>query len=72
MVRLVQNPADVAPFVPMLLPALERVIDEIVDQEVCGVVKDARKVLLKAMGEGNVESGRIYTFARVYSVVRQL
>lgn len=54
MCRLVQNPADVAPFVPLLLPSLERVIDEIVDAEVCEVVKAAREVLLKAMGEGNV------------------
>jgi len=37
MCRLVQEPADVAPFVPMLLPALEKVIDEIVDLEVCNI-----------------------------------
>eukprot|EP01034_Spumella_vulgaris_P022426 gene22426-28551_t len=53
MCRLVQEPAFVAPFVPMLLPALDKVIDEIVDQEVCGVVQEARAVLLKAMGDGN-------------------
>jgi len=54
MCRLVVNPSDVAPFVPFLLPALDKVIDEIVDAEVCEVAKAAREVLLKAMGEGGV------------------
>ena len=54
MCRLVVNPSDVAPFVPFLLPALDKVIDEIVDAEVCDVAKAAREVLLKAMGEGGV------------------
>jgi hypothetical protein len=34
MCRLVREPADVAPFIPLLLPALDKVIDEIVDAEV--------------------------------------
>ena len=54
MCRLVTTPSDVAPFVPLLLPALERVIDELVDAEVCEVAKAAREVLLKAMSEGFV------------------
>ena len=54
MCRLVTTPSDVAPFVPLLLPALERVIDELVDEEVCEVAKAAREVLLKAMSEGFV------------------
>jgi len=54
MCRLVVNPVDVAPFVPFLLPALDKVIDEIVDAEVCDVAKASREVLLKAMGEGGV------------------
>lgn len=52
MCRLVQRPADVAPFKDMLLPFLEKVIDELVDEEVCEVAKTARDVLLKALGEG--------------------
>lgn len=48
MCRLVQNPTDVAPFMPLLLPALDKVIDEIVDAEVCDVAKDAREILLNA------------------------
>mmetsp|Transcript_4722 Transcript_4722/g.10315 ORF Transcript_4722/g.10315 Transcript_4722/m.10315 type:complete len:1185 (-) Transcript_4722:291-3845(-) len=55
MCRLVQNPADVAPFKEMLLPSLERVIDELVDREVCDVAIAAREILLKALGEGNVD-----------------
>ena len=53
MCRLVREPADVAPFMPLLLPALEKMIDEIVDEEVCSVAKTARGILLKAFGEAN-------------------
>jgi len=53
MCRLVREPADVAPFMPLLLPALEKMIDEIVDEEVCSVAKAARGILLKAFGEAN-------------------
>lgn len=52
MCRLVQVPSDVAPFMPLLLPALDKVIDELVDAEVCDVAKAARAILLKAFGEG--------------------
>ena len=53
MCRLVREPADVAPFIPLLLPALDKLIDEVVDEEVCSVAKAARNVLLKAFGEAN-------------------
>ena len=53
MCRLVTEPACVAPFVPMLLPYLNRAVDEVVDAEVVGVCKEARAVLLKAMGEAS-------------------
>jgi elongation factor 3 len=51
MCRLVTEPACVAPFVPMLLPYLNRAVDEVPDAEVVEVCKEARAVLLKAMGE---------------------
>lgn len=54
MCRLVTDPSDVAPFAPMLLPFLNKVIDEIVDAEVKEVSIAARAILLKAMGEGKV------------------
>jgi len=56
MCRLVQDPSDVAPFIPLLLPALDKMIDEIVDEEVCQVGKEARSILLLANGEGTVTS----------------
>eukprot|EP00605_Chrysophyceae_sp_TOSAG23-4_P000425 GSChrysophyteH1.ASY1.ANO1.482.1 assembled CDS len=52
MCRLVQEPQDVKPFVPMLLPYLDRAIDEVADEEVVEVCRAAREVLLNAMGEG--------------------
>lgn len=55
MCRLVQNPSDVAPFKEMLLPALDKVIDELVDAEVCDVAKAAREILLQALGEGRAQ-----------------
>jgi len=54
MCRLVTDPSDVAPFAPMLLPFLNKVIDEIVDEEVKEVSVAARAILLRALGEGNV------------------
>jgi elongation factor 3 len=51
MCRLIQEPADVAPFIPLLLPVLERVIDEIADVEVAGVAKEAHATVLRAIGE---------------------
>ena len=56
MCRLVQDPSDVAPFVPLLLPSLDKVIDELVDVEVCEVATAAREVLLRSMGEGFVSN----------------
>jgi elongation factor 3 len=55
MCKLVQNPADVHPFVPLLLPSLDKTIDEVVDQEVCEVARGAREVLVRAMGDSIVD-----------------
>ncbi len=54
MCRLVQEPSHVAPFVPMLLPFLDRAIDEVPDAEVVEVCTAAREVLLNAIGQGGV------------------
>ena len=48
MCRLVQNPCDVEPFLPLLLPALDRCIDSIVDEDVILVAKASRETLLIA------------------------
>jgi elongation factor 3 len=52
MCKLVQNPSDVEPFVPLLLPNLTKAIDEVPDPEVCEVASVARDVLVRAMGQG--------------------
>lgn len=57
MVRLVNDPANVAPFLPLLLPGLNKVIDEIADEEVCQVAVSAREVLIKSMG--SVETDQV-------------
>ena len=54
MCRLVQEPEDVRPFVPMLLPYLDRAIDEVPDEEVVEVCNAARDMLLNALGEGGI------------------
>jgi elongation factor 3 len=63
MCKLVQNPADVHPFVPLLLPSLDKTIDEVVDEEVCEVARGAREVLVRAMGESVVSDDPIPAFS---------
>jgi elongation factor 3 len=72
MCRLVQEPAQVAPFIPLLLPALEKVIDEIADEEVCGVAVAARIVLMNASDEGKTKTSIIANnkSSLVYSAVK--
>lgn len=54
MCRLVVEAGDVAPFVPMLLPALQRAAHETVDAEAAGEAKSAVDALNKALGVGHV------------------
>lgn len=61
MCKLVQNPSDVEPFVPLLLPNLTKAIDEVPDPEVCEVATVARDVLVRAMGQGVLTSHRDVT-----------
>lgn len=56
MCRLVQEPSQVAPFMPLLLPSLKKVIDEIADEEVCDVAKAARITLINASDEGKTKT----------------
>ena len=51
MCRLVQNAHDVEPFVPLLLPALDRCIDAIVDEEVIAVARASKQTLMTAAGK---------------------
>uniref|UniRef100_A0A7S1XCE1 Probable ATP-dependent transporter ycf16 n=1 Tax=Compsopogon caeruleus TaxID=31354 RepID=A0A7S1XCE1_9RHOD len=45
MAKLVERPSDVAPFMPTLMPALERASDEISDPEARAVCANAKEVL---------------------------
>lgn len=54
MCRLVTEAEDVAPFIPMLLPALKRAADETADLEAAGEAKSAVSSLTKALGVGHV------------------
>jgi elongation factor 3 len=54
MCKLVLEPSDVAPFVPLLLPALQKVVAETSDEEAVEVAQDALNMLLRAMGQGAV------------------
>lgn len=54
MCRLVTEAEDVAPFIPMLLPALRRAADETADLEAAGEAKSAVDALVKALGVGHV------------------
>ncbi len=55
MCKLVNDPGNVAPFMPLLLPSLNKVIEEVTDEEVCQVATSARDVLLKAMGSAETD-----------------
>ncbi len=54
MCRLVEDPSDIAPFIPILLPALLKVVSETADEEVRKTAQDAVDVMLKALGTGIV------------------
>jgi elongation factor 3 len=72
MCRLVQNPTDVAPFMPLLLPALDKVIDEIVDAEVREVASAAREILLNAFNgkSAMAASTKLVSIALDFSTVQ--
>lgn len=52
LVRLVTDPSDVAPFIPLLLPALQKTVVETADPEVAEVASEALDVLVRALGTG--------------------
>lgn len=54
MAKLVENPHDAAPFLPKLVPELEKVKEEVADPECRKVAAGAHATLLRAGGEGNL------------------
>lgn len=54
MAKLVENPHDAAPFLPKLLPELEKVSNEVADPECRKVAANAHATLLRVGGEGKL------------------
>ena len=54
MAKLVENPHDAAPFLPKLVPELEKVSNEVADPECRKVAANAHATLLRAGGEGKL------------------
>ena len=54
MAKLVENPHDAAPFLPKLVPELEKVKEEVADPECRKVAAGAHATLLRAGGEGKL------------------
>lgn len=74
MCRLVQNAHDVEPFVPLLLPALDRCIDAIVDEEVIAVARASKQTLMTAAGkiEDHIEKKAIDLVEDMQDIKRNL
>jgi len=56
MAKLVENPHDAAPFLPKLLPELEKVSNEVADPECRKVAASAHATLLRVGGEGKLSA----------------
>ncbi|KAG1675970.1 hypothetical protein FOA52_014214 [Chlamydomonas sp. UWO 241] len=56
MAKLVENPHDAAPFLPKLLPELEKVSDDVADPECRKVATGAKATLLRVGGEGKLSA----------------
>jgi elongation factor 3 len=54
MAKLVENPHDAAPFLPKLLPELEKVSNDVADPECRKVAANAHATLMRVGGEGKV------------------
>jgi elongation factor 3 len=54
MAKLVENPHDAAPFLPKLLPELDKVANEVADPECRKVASNAHATLMRTGGEGKL------------------
>ncbi|KAJ0398292.1 hypothetical protein P43SY_000814 [Pythium insidiosum] len=70
MCRLVSHPSDVQPFVPLLLPQLNTVIDRIADKEVADTARDARERLVAAAGDEGEEEAPAVVRARLQAAFK--
>jgi len=61
MAKLVDNPADAAPFLPKLLPELDKVSQEVADPECRQVAARAHATLMRVGGEGKLTAPKRVT-----------
>jgi len=72
MAKLVDNPQDAAPFLPKLLPGLEKVANEVADPECRSVAARAAKELLRVGNEGKTAPSKKADPAVVEAAVKEL
>jgi elongation factor 3 len=72
MSKLVENPLDAAPFLPKLLPLMDKVANEVADPECRGVAQRAHATLLRVGSEGKTAPPKKADPAAVEAAVREL
>jgi elongation factor 3 len=72
MAKLVDNPLDAAPFLPQLLPGLEKVANEVADPECRSVAARAAKELNRVANEGKTVPPKKADPAAVASSLKEL
>eukprot|EP00850_Spirogloea_muscicola_P004779 SM000021S06412 [mRNA] locus=s21:149230:154152:+ [translate_table: standard] len=72
MSKLVDNPADAAPFLPKLLPGLEKMSKEVSDPECRQVAAKAHATLVRVGGEGKFTAPKPVNEAVVLSTLKEV
>jgi len=72
MAKLVDNPQDAAPFLPKLLPGLEKVANEVADPECRAVAARAHKELMRVGQEGKAAPAKKADPAAVEAALKEL
>eukprot|EP00879_Flechtneria_rotunda_P031570 GHRR01034502.1.p1 GENE.GHRR01034502.1~~GHRR01034502.1.p1 ORF type:complete len:390 (-),score=132.98 GHRR01034502.1:54-1223(-) len=72
MAKLVDNPLDAAPFLPSLLPGLEKVANEVADPECRSVAARAAKELNRVANEGQTVPPKKADLAVVAAALKEL
>jgi elongation factor 3 len=72
MAKLVDNPLDAAPFLPQLLPGLEKVSNEVADPECRSVAARAAKELMRVANEGKTVPPKNADTATVTAALKEL
>jgi len=72
MSKLVENPLDAAPFLPKLLPLMDKVANEVADPECRGVAQRAHATLARVGNEGKTAPPKKADPAAVEAALREL